>query len=97
VSKYDPAKLAEPVKLPTLLVCGQKDIQVPCATNQKLYQAFQKAGNTKATFVELPNANHVFKVVEGVSTNPLTEYSDPNLKFSPELKDSLIKFVGANL
>jgi uncharacterized protein len=94
VAKIDPQKIAEGITVPALLACAQKDSQVPCATVQKLNQAFQKNG--KATFVELPNANHVLKVVEG-TPNPAVDYGNTTLKFSPEMKDSLTKFVNANL
>jgi acetyl esterase/lipase len=98
VSKYDPAQLAAglPNTMPALVMCGQKDVQVPCADVQNLMQGFQKAGNSKATLVQLANVDHVFKEVPGTA-NPATDYGNPALKFSQEATEKLGAFVKANL
>ncbi len=98
VAKYDPAKIAAglPNTLPVLMLCGQKDQQVPCSDVQSLAQGFQKAGNSKANLFELANVNHVFKEVPG-TPNPETDYTNPNLKFSQEATDKITTFVKANL
>lgn len=98
VAKYDPLKIAAGLSttLPVLLFCGQVDSQVPCADVQGLTQAFQKAGNSKATLIELPKTNHVFKEVIG-TPNPTTDYGNPDLKFSTEATNQLVNFVKNNL
>ncbi len=100
VSKYDPQKLAAglPATLPALAMCGQKDIQVLCSDVQYLMQGFQKAGNTKATFSQLANVNHVFKEVPGTpNPNVLLDYANPNLIFSSEATGTIAAFVKTNL
>lgn len=98
VAKYDPAQLAAglPNTMPVLVMCGQKDVQVPCADVQNLMQGFQKAGNSKAALYQLANVDHVFKEVPGTA-NPATDYGNPALKFSQEATERLGAFVKANL
>lgn len=92
--KIDPADLAAslPKTLPVLVLRGEKDSQVTEAQVQHLMDGFAKAGNTRATFVSLPNANHVLKIVEGVA-NPSVDYANPDLPFSPEAVTAIDSFL----
>jgi hypothetical protein len=54
---------------------------VSCEDVKVMMQGFEKAGNSHASFFELPNVNHVFKEVPG-TPNPGLDYGNPNLKFS---------------
>ncbi len=94
VNRYDPARIAQdlPKTLPILILCGEKDQQVLCEDVALLAEAFQRAGNTAAEFVRLPNVNHVFKVVEGVP-NPASDYTDPSKPFSPEAAGVITEFL----
>jgi acetyl esterase/lipase len=98
VSKYDPQQIAAglPTGFPALVMCGAKDQQVSCKDVKVMMQGFEKAGNSHASFFELPNVNHVFKEVSG-TPNPGLDYGNPNLKFSQEAIMRLSAFVKANL
>jgi len=91
--QYDPAQLAGQVKLPVLVLDGDKDVQVTPAMVDHLMSGFL-GGN--ATRVLLPGVDHVFKVV-GDKPNPATDYTDPTKKFSPEADKALLDFVTKTL
>lgn len=97
LAQVDPLKLSEKITTkPVLLLCGQKDIQIFCGDVKSLAQSFERAGNSKVTFVELENVIHVFKEVSG-ETQGVADYYNPAYKFSQTAKDKLIEFVKANL
>lgn len=87
--QFDPAQLAGQVKLPVLVLAGDKDVQVTPPMVDHLMSGFL-GGN--ATRVLLPGVDHVFKVV-GDKPNPLTDYTDPSKKFSPEADKALVDFL----
>jgi uncharacterized protein len=97
-NQYDPRKLAAnlPAKIGVLVLCGQKDVQVPCDSAKLLADAFKQGGNKGVQFVELANVNHVFKEVEGIP-NPGTDYTDPAKPFSREARRIITEFVKATL
>lgn len=92
--KYDPAAIAAalPPTLPVLILHGEKDQQVDTADIDHLMQGFPQAGNQRVVRVELPNVDHIFKVVTG-TPNPARDYADPSLPFSPEAAARLTAFV----
>jgi hypothetical protein len=96
VNQYDPQKLAAnlPAKIGVLVLCGRKDVQVPCDSEKLLADAFKQGGNKGMQFVELTNVNHVFKEVEGVP-NPATDYTDPAKPFSREAGRVITEFIKA--
>ncbi|MCA1667827.1 MAG: alpha/beta hydrolase, partial [Thermomicrobia bacterium] len=98
VERYDPRQIAAtlPPTLPVLVLHGTKDQEISAADEQNLMQGFQMAGNTKATLVELPDVDHVFKEVPG-TPNPATDYGNPALHFSAEATTQLVTFTKANV
>lgn len=97
-NRYDPQKLAAnlPAKIKVLLLCGRKDVQVPCGSEKLLADAFKQGGNKGMQFVELTNVNHVFKEVEGVP-NPAIDYTDPAKPFSREAARVITEFIKVTL
>ena len=86
----DPARLAGTLKLPLLIVQGDRDLQVKVADAKAL-----AAAQPKAKLVILPTVNHVLKIV--ASDSPAANfatYSDPSLPIAPGVVDAIAKFVG---
>ncbi|HWV36139.1 MAG TPA: alpha/beta fold hydrolase, partial [Thermomicrobiales bacterium] len=83
IDKIDPAEVAAslPPTLPVLVLHGGKDQQVTAAQVRHLMAGFEQAGNTEATLVELPDADHLMKVITG-TPNPAVDYANPDLPFS---------------
>lgn len=92
--RHDPRAIAAqlPPTLPVLIMRGQKDEQVAQADVQALVAAFQTAGNAGIEYDELPDVDHVFKVVAG-TPNPAQDYGNPDLPFSDEAEQDLARFV----
>jgi pimeloyl-ACP methyl ester carboxylesterase len=86
---YDPAKLAASVKLPMLIVQGERDVQVSVADAKAL-----AAAQPKAKLVLLPQMNHVLKdVTSDDRAANLATYSDSSLPVDSSAVDSIASFV----
>ena len=85
----DPARLAGSLKLPLLIVQGERDLQVK-VTEAKLLAAAQP----KARLVLVPGVNHVLKFVatDDPAANFAT-YADPSLPVSTGVVDAIAAFV----
>ena len=87
--RQDPQKLAASLKLPVLIVQGERDLQVSSGDAKALASA-----QPKATLVLLPEMNHVLKDIESDDrTANLAAYSDPSLPVDPGLVEAIVKFV----
>jgi pimeloyl-ACP methyl ester carboxylesterase len=86
----DPARLAASLKLPLLIVQGERDLQVKVEDARALSAALPKA-----RLVLVPGVNHVLKAVasDDRAANFAT-YADPSLPVSPAVVDSVASFVG---
>lgn len=86
---HDSAALAKSLKLPLLIVQGDRDIQVPVGDAKAL-----AAAQPKAKLVVVPNVNHVLKKVESDDrmANQMT-YSDPSLPVDPGVVMAIATFV----
>jgi len=86
---YDPAKLVAAVKLPVLIVQGDKDLQVATTDAELL-----KRGQPAATLKLLPGVNHVLKPVDGDdrAANAAT-YGNADLAIAPAVTDTIAAFV----
>ena len=85
----DPAKLAAGVRLPLLIVQGDRDLQVAVEDAEKL-----KAANPLAVLKIMPNVNHVLKDV--ASDNPadnLAAYTNADLPLAKGLAATIAAFV----
>lgn len=87
----DPAALAASLKLPLLVVNGDKDIQTTTADARALAGA-----QPKATLVVVPGVNHVLKTVAGTDRAAnLATYADPSLPVAAPVVDAIASFVKA--
>jgi pimeloyl-ACP methyl ester carboxylesterase len=88
---HDPAALAARVRVPMLIVQGDRDIQARPADARAL-----AAANPRAKLVVITGANHVLKSVasDDRAANVAT-YADPSLPLAPGIVDAIAKFVTA--
>ena len=87
--QLDPAKLLATLNIPSLIVQGDKDLQVQVVDAERLARASQL---TKLHVI--PTMNHVFKSV--ISDSPqenLSTYSDPSKPVIPALIQYLVAFI----
>lgn len=91
--KTDPADYIEKITIPTLVLNGEKDVQVIAQLNLPAYKkALQKAGNKDYTVKELPGLNHLFQTAE---TGNLQEYGEIEETFSPQALDLISSWINA--
>lgn len=95
--QYDPKHLAAslPAHDPVLVLHGTKDGQVSEADTVRLMSGFKQRGNDAAQRVEIPSADHMFRIVPG-TPNPVTDYANPGLTFAPEIAGALRAFLSRN-
>lgn len=87
--RYDPAKLAASLKVPLLIVQGERDLQVSVADAKLLAEA-----QPKAELVLLPAMNHVLKdVTNDDRAANFATYADPSLPVDPGLVEAIATFV----
>ena len=82
---YDPAPTLTRLRLPVLVLNGEKDLQVPPALNLPPMRA-ALAGNRPATVIEMPGLNHLF---QRATTGSPAEYVKIDETLSPELLDTV--------
>jgi hypothetical protein len=87
--KRDPAKLAASLKVPLLVVQGERDIQVSTTDAKDI-----AAAQPKTKLVLIPAMNHVLKDVasDDRAANVAT-YADPSIPVDRELVDAVVAFV----
>lgn len=91
VFSYDPAKLAGAIKLPILIVQGERDLQTSVADAQAL-----AAGAPGAKLAVIPGVNHVLKeVVSDDRVVNLSTYADSSRPIAPAVVDAIAGFVMA--
>lgn len=91
--KYDPRVIASTLPaLPGLLLHGAKDSQVLTAEMVALAQAFAAGDNSALEYDELPDVDHVYKVVTG-APDPATDYTNPDMPFAPDAVADLQAFA----
>ncbi len=86
--KYDPIEVAKKITVPTLVVGGTTDIQIPADDALKLAENME---NARAVVVQ--NMNHVLKTVEDVGIENQKSYTNPYFPFSEDLKSELSKYL----
>lgn len=86
---HDPAKLIAGVRLPVLILQGDRDLQVSLADAEAL-----KKAQPKATLTIVPGVNHVLRSVasEDRAANMAT-YGDATLPISPAITAAVAAFV----
>ncbi|WP_345442451.1 hypothetical protein [Actinoallomurus vinaceus] len=90
--RQDPFVLARRLApgLPVLVLRGTKDVQVDVSDIRRLMNGL--SGDHGAQRADIPDADHVFKVVIG-TPNPATDYPDPNRPFAPQVAPRLTAFL----
>lgn len=87
----DPATLIAKLRLPVLILQGERDMQVSVEDAQRLKQS-----QPAAQLVLLPDANHVLKTVATDDRRAnFATYADPNLPLAPGLLDDIAQFMAA--
>jgi uncharacterized protein len=86
---YDPTRLVASLKVPLLIVQGNRDIQVSVADAEALHRA-----QPSSVLRVIPNANHVLKTVasDDRAANVAT-YADPTLPLAPGIADAIVDFI----
>jgi pimeloyl-ACP methyl ester carboxylesterase len=88
--KYNPQTEIKKLQIPTLLINGDKDIQVSVQDAQLLQQAKQNA-----QLKIIPNMNHVFKEIKGDDAENKAAYTNPDLPISMELSSIITTFIAS--
>jgi pimeloyl-ACP methyl ester carboxylesterase len=88
--KYNPQTEIKKLQIPTLLINGDKDIQVSVQDAQLLQQAKQNA-----QLHIIPNMNHVFKEIKGDDAENKAAYTNPDLPICMELSSIITTFIAS--
>lgn len=86
--KYNPKTEIKKLQIPTLLINGDKDIQVSVQDAQLLQQA-----KLNAQLHIIQNMNHVFKEIKGDDAENKAAYTNPDLPISIELSSIITTFI----
>jgi pimeloyl-ACP methyl ester carboxylesterase len=90
-ASYEPVPALEKVKCPTLVLFGQKDLQVfPEVNLPPIKEALNKANNEDVTFKVVPNLNHLF---QNCKTGSPDEYGAIEETFSPAVLELMSKWA----
>ncbi len=86
--KYHPQTEIKKLQIPSLLINGDKDIQVSVQDAQLLQQA-----KPDAQLQIIPNMNHIFKVIQGDDAENKASYTNPELPICTELTSIITTFI----
>lgn len=84
---YNPVKEIKKVKIPTLIINGESDLQVRVEDAQALH-----AAKPDAELILIPDMNHVLKEVANLAENQRS-YQNGDFPISPKLIEALIEFI----
>ncbi len=88
---YDPRPTLEKVTCPTLVINGEKDLQVPPYQNlPEIERALKKGGNPNFRIVEMEGLNHLFQTSE---TGAPSEYATIEETFSPKAMQVIANWI----
>lgn len=85
--KYDPTEEIAKLAIPTLIINGGRDIQVPVSEAESLYET-----NVDGELVIIENMNHVLKEVSENREENMQSYVDPDLPLAEGLMAELVEF-----
>ena len=92
---YDPGPSLEKVKCPTLVLNGEKDLQVsPDLNLPPIKKALEAGENPNFEIHRLPNLNHLFQTCE---TGSPSEYSKITETFSPTALNLISNWIDENV
>jgi pimeloyl-ACP methyl ester carboxylesterase len=86
--KYHPQTEIKKIHIPTLLINGDKDIQVSVSDVHLLQQA-----KSDAQLKIIPNMNHIFKAIKGDDAENKASYTNPELPICTELTSTITTFI----
>jgi alpha-beta hydrolase superfamily lysophospholipase len=92
---YDPLVAARRVRVPTLILQGETDRQVPAIEARRLADAMRAAGNRRVTVRTFPRMNHL--MVEDPSGSPLRYPSLPSFEVRQDLRGVLADWLARTL
>lgn len=85
--QYNPSKEIQKINKPTLIINGNKDLQVPKENAETLHKA-----SKQSELVIIENMNHVLKQIEKDEDN-MQSYFNADFPISKELINVIVKFV----
>lgn len=85
--QYNPSKEIQKINKPTLIINGNKDLQVPKENAETLHKA-----SKQSELVIIENMNHVLKQIEKDKDN-MQSYFNADFPISKELINAIVKFV----
>ncbi|APZ47753.1 alpha/beta hydrolase [Polaribacter reichenbachii] len=85
--ELDPTEEIKKVKIPTLILNGDKDLQVLINDAENL-----KTAKPDAEFVIIKNMNHILKDIQKDEDN-LASYTNPDFNISKQLIQTIVEFV----
>ncbi|MGB0186929.1 MAG: alpha/beta hydrolase [Flavobacteriaceae bacterium] len=88
--QYNPIEVIKKQEIPTLIINGDKDLQVGIEEAKLLYEAAQ---NGQLLIVE--NMNHVLVNIEGDDLENMKSYNIATLEIAQEVSDRMLDFVKA--
>lgn len=86
--KFNPTELIKNINIPILIINGTKDIQVGIDQAELLHNA-----NSKSTYIEIENMNHVLKTIDGEMQENIQSYTNPELEINSELINAISNFI----
>ncbi len=86
--KYNPQTEIKKLQIPTLLINGDKDIQVSVNDAQLLQHA-----KPDAQLKIIPNMNHIFKEIKGDDAENKASYTNPDLPIATDLSELITTFI----
>ncbi|WCO00772.1 alpha/beta hydrolase [Psychroserpens ponticola] len=86
--QYNPQELIKNLEIPTLIINGTKDLQVPVSEAELL-----KNASPDATFKLISNMNHVLFIIDGKELENSKSYNESFRTISSELITELITFI----
>lgn len=89
--KYNPAELIAKLKIPTIILQGDNDIQVTADQAELLH-----AANPASKIILIKKMNHILKVSEYDKASNMATYQNPSLPIAVELLNALSEFVSSN-
>jgi uncharacterized protein len=86
--RYDPARQIARLRIPVLILQGERDLQVSIRDARALYRA-----DPAATLILIPGMNHVMKDVGPSNSDNMGAYAEPSLPIDATLERSIRGFI----
>lgn len=86
--QYDPQEVIKELKIPVLIINGNKDIQV-----SEEEAILLKDANQNAELLIIDKMNHILVPIEGDTLENTKSYNEPQREISPELISAIVSFI----